>query len=81
MKAPPKNIFRCRRPRPGSLVIGPDPTAPYLAEAIKAGLKQTPGTLSIAEVWHDPSCRQPQGGACTFKPDVEIRPFLKPERN
>ena len=58
------------RPRPlpdpatPPLVLTDQPGAPYHSLAIdaarKAGLDAMPGTVTIAEIWHDPTARDPR---------------------
>jgi hypothetical protein len=76
MKHPPRSIFRSRRNRK---------SAAYLPEVIRRGLKQTPGTIMVAEVQHAAECPFPRGkGPCTCGPDdieVRLRPLHDPQRN
>lgn len=67
---PPRSIFRTRRDRGG-----------YVAEVARRGLKLTPGTVTVAEVWHAQDCRRPQGGPCTCEPEIRMRPLDDPRRN
>lgn len=55
----------------------------YLVKVMKAAGGLTPGTLSVAELWHEPECRRPAGGPCTCPdgPEVRIAPALDPKRN
>ena len=39
------------------------------------------GTITIADVVHEPDCRRPRGGPCTCLPDVVLKPWPDPERN
>jgi hypothetical protein len=70
----PRNLFRCRR-RPAAHV------EPLVEAIAKHRRRFKPGTLTEAVVWHDHDCRRPQGGDCTCKPEIEIRPLEDPERN
>ena len=67
----PRRIFRSRRRGTG-----------YEAAVIEASGQLTPGTVTVAEVWHDDDCRRPQGGPCSCgNPEVRIRPLDDPLQN
>jgi hypothetical protein len=85
---PPRRLFR-RHPDPKRLsevlpkVVAriDDRRKGYLEQLAEHGLKQTPGTIVVAQVEHDPSCRRPQGQECTCTPEITYRPLDDPSRN
>jgi hypothetical protein len=77
----PRTIFRSRRKRPVALVVGDRPAAPYVRKVVEAGKRLTPGTITVAEIWHDSDCRRPQGCPCTCQPNVTMRALTDPENN
>ena len=46
----------------------------YLTELVGASrsgrLPVIPGTVAIVDIWHEPDCRRPEGGACTCRAEL-----------